>query len=102
MSERCVSCRFYVPNRQETTLMQEWERDTRPERPMGIIGALRWVWHPAQFRAPRPDDEIGQYVDRLIVEKNNSGRCVRRASSVKVSPNYWCGEYQPNPHQKGE
>lgn len=96
-AERCETCRFFEPNTPEKTLRQQWEEDTRPELPRGIVGLWCRIWSRAQFRVDEPTDIWAMRADSYISNRNQAGRCRRFPRSVEVSRRYGCGEYQAAP-----
>lgn len=98
---KCENCVFWTARKARQTRLEEWEADTRPERPKGFLGALRWLWDPNQFKPPHPYSEewLGDYtraIDEGIAEGNRmNGYCSRFPEVAETSRDYGCGEFKP-------
>lgn len=95
MTARCDGCRHWKLREPVPTRLEKWEADTRPERPKGFIGAMRWMWNPGQFREPHPYvDHWDKSMDECRREDNaNMGWCRRFPETEATHRAHHCGEF---------
>lgn len=99
----CETCAYSAPRKPLQTYKEAWDEDTRPFRPKGFLGALKWLWNPHHYKdlSPYYDDDkrywfFGkEHAD--TVEKNNRQNiiiCTFMPEHEKVHKKHYCGQHK--------
>lgn len=102
---RCENCAHSSPRKARTTHLEAWEQDARPERPKGLIGALKEFINPKQFRNPHPYGKkerlcasVFEFRDACeIVARKTQVICTLMPKHVEVHREHYCGQFQEIP-----
>lgn len=97
----CNVCAHSCPRKPHRTRLERWEEDTRPERPKGFLGALKWLLNPNQFRDEHPYDGSkgiwsAETWDKIELRAREQDIvCSLMPEHIMVSKKHYCGQFKP-------
>jgi hypothetical protein len=104
----CIRCVHSSPRKPSKTYLEEWEQDTRPERPKGFLGALKALFKPDKYKGPHPYTIKGrlgwcwaELHDAITTAENKHVICQLLPEHVSVPRKHFCAGFIPKTSSDG-